>query len=166
MKKYAIRAVKYFIFICALVAIVILFMVTAGFVQGSINDIFRNGYNAIWQIALIFAVIAAVYPRVGFTTRKISFSGTWEEAKDMIQETMQSRRYKLTSENGNVLSYSLENIIAKIPKFFADEITLTRIDDPEETDSEKCVAEVEGPTKDVLRILAVLSRIRHQSNGQ
>ncbi len=178
MTKYIIRAIKYFIFICALVTIIILLMVAAGFVQGSINEIFRNGYNAIWQIALIFAVIAAIYPKVGFVTRRVSISGTWEEAKDIIHEAMQSRRYKLTSEDGDILTYRLRSIVARIPKFFADEITITRSADTDGAESltaedeeavvksEKCVVEVEGPTKDVLRMLSAIARIHRQKIGQ
>ena len=60
--KYIVRAVKYFIYICVLVSIILLVMVLAHFVSSDINVMFKEGWKSVAKIALVFAGIAAIYP--------------------------------------------------------------------------------------------------------
>ena len=64
--KYAIRAVKYFVYIVCIVAIVIGALMALGIVESEIDKVFRNGYNSLWQIALMFAALSAFYPLFGY----------------------------------------------------------------------------------------------------
>ena len=69
--KYLIRSIKYFFYFSAVTAIIIFMLVFIGAVEGDISQIFDGGYSALWKIAIFFALVAAVYPKVGFITRKI-----------------------------------------------------------------------------------------------
>ena len=90
MKRYVIRAVKYFFYFSIVCSLIVGALVLTGAVQGNIDTMFRGGWNAVWKIALMFAAVAAVYPKVGFieretitTLRRKGFAGKlsrmWED---------------------------------------------------------------------------------------
>ena len=89
--KYLIRAVKYFFSIIVIMAIILCALVLIGAAEADISTMFRNGYDSLWQIALLFAVISAVYPKFGFVAREAMFPGSWEENKEKIKDYMESR---------------------------------------------------------------------------
>ena len=67
--KYFVRAVKYFIYLLVILSLVIAILVVSGLVDGDLSTMFVNGYDSYWQIALIAAALAALYPRMGYCTR-------------------------------------------------------------------------------------------------
>ena len=64
--RYLIRAVKYFVFICLFVAFTLLILVLIGAVSSDIDVMFDQGWVSVGKIALMFAVVAAIYPRFGY----------------------------------------------------------------------------------------------------
>ena len=79
--KYFVRSVKYFIYFSLLCTLIVYALVLTGMASGDINEIFEGGYDAIWKIAVFFALVAAVYPKFGFITRKIETDRSWEEVR-------------------------------------------------------------------------------------
>ena len=57
--KYIIRALKYFCYLIVLLAVIILALVLTGFVEADLSKMFVNGYDSLWQIALIMLFFAA-----------------------------------------------------------------------------------------------------------
>ena len=144
--KYIIRSVKYFIYLVVIISLILAILVLIGAAEADISTMFRNGYNALWQIAILFAVIAAIYPKFGFITRDAIMTGTLVENTDRVRNYMASREYVLESENGNVLTYRHRGFISRLTRMFEDRITITLL--------EGGGATVEGLRKDAFRIAA------------
>ncbi|MGN1046937.1 MAG: hypothetical protein ACI4QG_07555 [Candidatus Cryptobacteroides sp.] len=144
--KYLIRSVKYFIYLVVIISLILAILVLIGAAEADISTMFRNGYNALWQIAILFAVIAAIYPKFGFITRDAIMTGTLVENTDRVRNYMASREYVLESENGNVLTYRHRGFISRLTRMFEDRITITLL--------EGGGATVEGLRKDAFRIAA------------
>ena len=145
--KYIIRAVKYFIYFSLTCAIIVTVLVTIGAVEGNIDSIFEEGYRSIGKIAAFFAVVAAVYPKLGFITRGISVSGSWEEIREQTLEFMTERRYELESESPEKVTFRVKGIAGKLSKMYEDRLTMTRTIDG---------WQMEGLRKDALRISSAL----------
>lgn len=144
--KYLIRSVKYFIYLVVIISLILAILVLIGAAEADISTMFRNGYNALWQIAILFAVIAAIYPKFGFITRDAIMTGTLVENTDRVRNYMASREYVLESENGNVLTYRHSGFVSRLTRMFEDRITITLL--------EGGGATVEGLRKDAFRIAA------------
>ena len=143
--KYLIRSVKYFIYLVVIISLILAILVLIGAAEADISTMFRNGYNALWQIAILFAVIAAIYPKFGFITRDAAMTGSLQEKTDRVRNYMASREYVFESENGNVLTYRHRGFISRLTRMFEDRITITLTEEG---------ATVEGLRKDAFRIAA------------
>ena len=145
--KYFLRAVKYYIFLIVLMSAILAALVLTGLAEANIETMFRGGYDSLWQIALLFAVIAAAYPRFGFVRKEFPADGSDQVCRDMIKDFMESRGYAAESENGDEMTFRRRSFFSRIPRFFEDRIAITA---GAETVS------VEGLRKDVFRIAAGL----------
>ena len=58
--RYIVRAVKYFFQLMVILALIIAILVVAKVVDADISKIFVNGYDSLWQIALMMAAFAAI----------------------------------------------------------------------------------------------------------
>lgn len=143
--KYIIRAIKYFFYFAFITTAIVVALVLIGAVEGDINEIFDGGYTALWKIAAFFAIVAAVYPKVGFIRREIPVSRDWNDIKEETIGYFRDRRYILESENGNTVTFRCRDIASRISKMYEDRIILTQT-------PEGWV--MEGLRKDVLRLAA------------
>ena len=143
--KYTIRAIKYFFYFSIITTAIVLALVLIGAVEGDINEIFEGGYKALWKIAACFAVIAAVYPKVGFIRREVPLSREWTEVREDTISYFRDRRYILESENGDTVTFRCKDVASRLSKMYEDRITLKVT--PEGY-------EMEGLRKDVLRLAA------------
>ena len=103
--KYTVRAIKYFFYFAILTSLIITALVLIGAVEGDINAIFEGGAQALWKIAVFYAAIAAVYPKVGFITRKVDVNRDWSEIRDESIAFFQDRRYEIESETPDKISF-------------------------------------------------------------
>ena len=145
--KYFVRAVKYFFYFTILFAVIMAALVFIGAVPSDVGKMFRDGYKSLWQIALLFAFVAAFYPRFGFIKRSAMIKGEYSDIRGGIIEYMEARGYRLESENGENLTFRLRSKFSAIAKMLEDRITMTR---------ELGGFEVEGLTKEVVRIVGGL----------
>lgn len=152
--KYFIRAVKYFIYFTLLFILIMAILVLAGAAEGDISTMFRGGYSALWKIAIIFAVISAIYPSVGFIKKEALIPGSWEEDKDTIIDFMNKRGYKLESEDTGLMTFRKTGV-SRFTRMFEDRITLT---------AKIGGVVMEGMRKDVIRLVMGLeSRFRNEN---
>ena len=100
--KYFVRSVKYFVYLVVIISLILAVLVLIGAAEADISTMFRNGYDALWQIAILFAVIAGLYPKFGFIKRDATMTGSLQEKTDRVRNYMASREYVFESENGNV----------------------------------------------------------------
>ena len=143
--KYTIRAIKYFFYFAIITTAIVLALVLIGAVEGDINEIFEGGYKALWKIAAFFAVVASVYPKVGFIKREVPVNREWNEIKEETVSYFRDCRYILESENGDTVTFRCKDIASRLSKMNEDRITLRRTPDG---------YEMEGLRKDVLRLAA------------
>lgn len=145
--KYFIRSVKYFFSIIVIMAVILGILVLTGAAEADISTMFRNGYDSLWQIALIFAVISAIYPKFGFVKKEAMFPGSWDENKEKIASYMESRNYVAEHEEEGMMTFRHKGIFSRLSRIYEDRIVIS---------SRFAGASVEGLRKDVFRIAAGL----------
>ena len=124
--KYIIRAIKYFFYFSLTCAAIVTVLVLIGAAEGDIDTIFEEGYRSVGKIAMFFAIVAAVYPKLGFITRDLPVNKSWEEIREQTLEYMQDRRYELESESPEKVTFRIRGLAGRLSKMYEDRITLTR----------------------------------------
>ena len=145
--KYIIRAIKYFAYLAIILCIFIVLLSVFGLVGSSVDDIFREGTQSLWKIAGILAIFAVIYPRLGFGTRNAFIPGAYSEIRGTVVDVMHSRGYVLEDENVEDLKFRLRSPVMRVFRMFEDRITFTR---------SATGFELEGPTKDLVRVVSAL----------
>ena len=141
--KYLVRSVKYFIYFSFICTVIICALVLIGAVEGNIDSIFNEGYKSVGKNAIFFAMVAAVYPKLGFITQDIQTGKSWSEARKDIMEYMTERNYCLESENEGTVTFRLKGTAGRLSKMFEDRLTLKKTEDG---------FLLEGLRKDVMRL--------------
>jgi hypothetical protein len=141
--KYLVRSVKYFFYFAIITSLIVTALVMIGAVEGDIDSIFRGGYSALWKIAIFFAIVAAVYPKVGFITRDIPVDKDWDEIRETAVGYFRDRRYDIESESASEVTFRLRGAVGRLTKMNEDRLTLRRTADG---------YTLEGLRKDVLRL--------------
>ena len=95
--RYLVRALKYFVYLSIMLVLFIVVLCLLGVIPSDIDLIFINGTKSLPQMALIVAVFAAIYPKVGFTTRNVRMVGEASETEGELTKFMNSRRKGKTS---------------------------------------------------------------------
>lgn len=145
--KYFIRAIKQFVYLTVILTLIILIMVKAGFVDADPSQIFVNGYDSFWQIGLIIAVFAGIYPRIGYSTREAKAYGSDEEVIKGLREVMEDHGYKLASEIDSEMKFIKRAPFSRMAKLWEDTITVSRT---------LGGFSMEGITKDVVRVVSAV----------
>ncbi len=145
--KYLVRALKYYVYYFVLLAIILLMLHLLHLVDGNIEYTFRNGWTSVWQIAIMFAVVAAAYPYFGFRKHGTVIPGSYEEIRPGVMKVMESKGYELEREEGENLTFRLRNRLNRVTRMWEDRITFTR-------DMHGFI--IEGPNRDVVRIKSAL----------
>lgn len=122
-------------------------LVMAGFVEGNINKMFVHGYDSVWQICLIMAVFAAIYPKFGFSSRTAHLYGSMEEVRPKMLEVMERLGYKLEKESAESFSFVKRSLVSRVFKMWEDRIVIS---------SGVGGLNVEGLTKDIVRVISGL----------
>lgn len=156
--KYIFRALRYFVFICLLLALILAALVLCNLVDRDISSIFRNGYDSLWHIALMFFAISFIYPRFGYTRRGALVPGEYRQIRGGVISYMELIGYRLLREDGEDLVFVKKSPLSRLLRKSDDTITMTR---------ELPGFYVEGPVKDVMRICSGLEeKFRPGSDGE
>ena len=145
--KYIVRAVKYFIYICVLVTIILLVLVLTHFVSSDINVMFKEGWRSVAKILLVFAGIAAIYPLFGYRKLLAGVLGELGGLRDGVVKCMEERGYRLESEDSETMTFRSRSVLNRIFRVWEDRITVTKT---------LGGFEVEGLSRDVARIVPAL----------
>ena len=149
--KYFIRALKYYCYLLILLVVIILVLVLTGFVEADLSKMFVNGYDSLWQIALIMLVFALIYPRFGFSKRTAHIYGSPEELRPDIMKVMEGLGYRLEGEEDGRFRFLRRSGFSRALKMWEDRITLT---------PSGAGMEVEGLTRDLSRVVSGLEATR------
>lgn len=145
--RYFLRSVKYFVQLMVILTLVIAILVVAKVVESDISQIFVNGYDSLWQIALLMAAFAAIYPRFGYARRQAIVPGSDEEAEQVLERVMTAFGYEKEQRTDGVLAYRKRSVGDRLLRLWEDRITVTR-----------CMTgyELEGANKDIVRLINAL----------
>lgn len=145
--KYLVRAIKYFFWFSIIFIMIMVVLVMLGMAGGSPDQMFRDGWKSVAYIAVLFAAVAAFYPKVGFISKEVSIPGEYNDIRDGIVDVMESKGYMLEAEEGENMTFRLRSKINALFKMFEDRVTLTR---------EPGGFIAEGLTKEIVRIAGAL----------
>ena len=145
--KYFIRSVKYFFYFSFLTTAIVLALVATGLASGDINELFEGGYNALWKIALFFVLVASVYPKLGFITRKVYVSKELGQIRQDVVTFMSERSYGFESQTSESISFRYKGALGRLTRMYEDRVVLTRTEDG---------YILEGLRKDVFRLATSL----------
>lgn len=149
--KYIIRSLKYYCYLIVLLTLIILALVLTGFVEADLSKMFVNGYDSLWQIALIMLVFAVFYPRFGFSKRTVHVYGAPEEIRPDVVRVMETLGYRQEGENDGAWSFVRRSALSRALKMWEDRITLTPT---------AAGLEAEGLTRDLVRVVSALEATR------
>ena len=152
--KYIIRSLKYYCYLIILLTVIILALVLTGFVEADLSKMFINGYDSLWQIALIMLAFALVYPRFGFSRRTAHVYGAPEEIRPDVVRAMEALGYRLEGEKDGAWCFLRRSGLSRALKMWEDRITLTPTG---------AGLEVEGLTRDLSRIVSALDATREDA---
>jgi hypothetical protein len=142
--KYFVRALKYFVYYFILLAVIMGILVLIKAVPSDVNEMFKNGYKSLWQIAGLFAIVSAIQPKFGYVTRTANIPGEYNEIRQGIIDFMQDHGYYLETENGENMTYRQKSFVNKIFRMFEDRLTFTR---------DLGGFTIEGSNRDMVRII-------------
>jgi len=124
--KYLIRAVKYFFYICILLTVVLLILMGTGFVETDIDELFKNGYKSLLQIAGMFAVVSAFYPLFGYSKQNAIVPGEYSEIRQTAVSFMEGRGYVLEKEEGENLYFRQRSLAKRFFRTWEDRVSFER----------------------------------------
>jgi len=147
---YLRRALKYFIQITLLFAVIIGILMATGMVSRDVAVAFQHGWTSVWWILALFAVMALAYPFFGYQKRKINAAGDPADYKEGIVRALDARGYVLEDDRDGVLTFRLSSGLNRAARMWEDRITLSPI---------LGGFQAEGLSRDLVR---VISSIEHQ----
>ena len=147
MKRYIIRSVKYFLYLIIIMTLLLAILVLLGLAEADPAEIFVGGYSSYWKIGLAFLALAAIYPRFGYSKNEI-ISGV--ELKPLILSVMDSRGYKLGSEEGDTMVFIKRSPLDRALRMWEDAISFTKTE---------AGYDIEGHTKEMVRCRSAILNV-------
>ena len=99
------------------------------------------------KIAIFYALVAAVYPKLGFIRRSMYIDKDMTEIRGQVISFMEEKGYDFESEDGNCMTFRFRSMAGRITRMMEDRITICRVDGG---------YVMEGLRKDVLRFASGL----------
>ena len=124
--RYLIRSLKYFVWFTVILCITMGIMVALGVVDADPKLMFRDGMKSVWQIAVLFFVVALVYPLTGFRKINAVVPGEYNEVRDKVVSFMESKGYYLETEEGEIMTFRLRSKVGAFLKMNEDRVTFVK----------------------------------------
>ena len=123
--RYFVRAVKYLFAFCVLYVGIVWLSMATGHDMGvsmweQIAATFQTTRGQLLGLAVV--VLSAVYPRMGFITRRVECS--MEEDSEQVMNAFTMSGYKLVSEEEGRKVFRAAGVIDKLIMLFEDEIVV------------------------------------------
>ncbi|MBR4827153.1 MAG: hypothetical protein IKZ91_04655 [Bacteroidales bacterium] len=145
--KYLIRAVKYYVQLMVILTLIIVVLIVAKVVDSDVSQIFVNGYDSLWQIALMMAAFAALYPKLGYGRREAVVPGADEEVLPLLDRVMSAHGYAREQRADGKLCYRKTSFGDRLMRLWEDRITVGRL---------ATGFELEGLNRDAVRLVNAL----------
>ncbi len=120
--KYLLRALKYFLRLTILTAIVLSIMLLSGLtmLDGDTIIYILTGTTQGYVLLLGMLLLSAVYPKIGFSTTKVV--GNLAEDQDIIDQVMLNSGYKPLGEG----HYQLINPVKRALALYEDQVQISQ----------------------------------------
>ncbi len=151
--RYLVRSIKYFFWLIIFFAVIMLVLIFTGTSGGNMEAMFRGGYGALWKIALVFAAVAAIYPKVGFAAMPVATEDGKMPDNGTVRDYMEALGYIPETAADGTMTFRHRSTASRLSRMFEDRITFTATADG---------VIVEGLRKDVTRIA---SGLEHRLNN-
>ncbi len=126
MKTYLVRSLKYFVALCIICALIMALMLLTGTsalsLQETLYVMFRT--NRFASLAVAVVVLSALYPRFGFTVRRIE--GNIVENRTQIINAFKSAGFSLHSNVEETMIFRAERLPHRLLLLFEDEIHVSQ----------------------------------------
>lgn len=156
--RYLVRSLKYFICFAIFFTAVLLALILFGAADWNMNSLFREGTDALWKIAVLFALVAAVYPKVGFARRELGLEEGKTAERDVISGYMKQLGYVPETGAADNMTFRQARTSGRLARMFEDRITFSFFPDGKTV--------IEGLRKDVVRIAGGLEfKINRESES-
>ena len=157
--KRIIRSIKYFFVFLILVSLIIclIVIITPGakfnqiFLPMSEGGLFKDG--AWWQMLLLFALLAAVYPGLVFVKKEVMIEGDFEDHRDKIMQEFENSGYEKVDEDSETVSFRLRNRFTRFMRAYEDKVTITKGEAP---------LILSGNRKEILRLASHIEYVLRQ----
>ena len=123
--KYVIRAIKYFVAFCVLyLGIVWLGLKSSNGMEHSVWESVMMTMQTTRGLMLAAAVVvlSALYPRMGFMTRRVECD--MQEEHDYLLRVFAAAGFTLKEESEGRMVFKADNILSRLVMLFEDEITV------------------------------------------
>ncbi|MBR5138934.1 MAG: hypothetical protein IKV12_05230 [Alistipes sp.] len=123
--KYLIRSVKYFLAFCVLyVAIVYLSIMTTKGMDISAWEYIVAAFSTTRgkMLGLAVVVLSALYPRMGFMTRRVECD--MQQERDYLIQMFAVAGFSLKEESEGRMVFRADNILSRLVMLFEDDITV------------------------------------------
>lgn len=125
--RYLIRAAKYFVQLLVILSLIIAILMVAKVVESDLSKIFVNGYDSLWQIAILMAVFSALFPRLGYARREAVIGGPDEEVYPVLERVMTAHGYSREQRTDGKLCYRKSAFGDRLTRLWEDRITVDRM---------------------------------------
>lgn len=156
--RYLIRAIKYFVYMAFILALVLLILSKMKMVGGDLDSMFVDGKASLGKIAALLAIFSAINPKLSYSTRKARMYGPQETFRQGIEEVMEDHGYRLEKEDEEGISFIKRSPFDRLTRLYEDRVTLTPV---------LGGFDVSGRTKDTVRLISALEyKFREIQEGE
>ena len=126
MKTYFVRSLKYLVALCVVCAVIMALMLLSGTSALTFDEtlyvMFRT--DRFLSLAVAVVVLAALYPRFGFTVRQVE--GDMADNRTQIVNAFKSAGFSLRSEVDGTMIFRAEGFLHRLLLLFEDEIRVSQ----------------------------------------
>lgn len=128
--KYLLRSLKYLVYLCCIIVFLLAVVYfTSSHAQGlRFTDLIDPSKQKLF--ALFLLAVAAIYPTLGFGSHQLWSNSVFCNDKDLIKSVMQNAGYVITYEDEHILKFRPRNMMARIRRFFEDELVFDGHNNP------------------------------------
>ncbi len=146
--KYLIRAVKYFVWLCVLIAAVIVVLNLLGLGASSPETVFAMLFHTTrgWILIGLVVVLTLLYPRMGYTTLRVEGNATLDSVR--LADAMREVGFEPAGGTHGVRFFRAANPVRRL---------LLRFDRITTAQQGSCI-EIEGPRSVLARLELPLKR--------
>ncbi len=150
ISKYLIRSIKYliyFVLVFGLIVSILYLLELRKTPDLPITSMFQEG--SLIKIVIFFVVIAAVYPAIGFATRRLHLDMPFDKSESIVVGAMENLGFIVESQTEKEITFRVKKAGMRASRMWEDRITMKLLEDD--------WVSFEGYRKDLQRVLSAVA---------